>query len=360
MPLAEFYRNKKVLITGHTGFKGSWLTQILFSYGAKVVGYSLKPETEPNLFTCLKIQNKITNYFGDIRNYDYLKEVFQKEKPEIVFHLAAQPLVRESYDHPIYTFETNVLGTVNVLQAIKEVGCIKSAVLITTDKVYENKEGSIAYKEEDKLGGHDPYSSSKACAELIISSYRSSFFNPKKYGAEHNTLIASTRSGNVIGGGDWSKDRLVPDIVKSFIKSKDRLIVRSPKSIRPWQHVLEPLYGYLLLGKKLFMESKEHSGAWNFAPPESNCLEVETIVKTAMEVLRAGSYVIEEDTTKPETKILKLNADKAKDKLNWLSLLNFRETLDWTFEWYRKFYDGEDMEQYTQKQIEEFFKRIRF
>ena len=209
--LHHFFRGKKILITGHTGFKGSWLTQILINFGADVIGHSLEPNTCPNLFNILGLEKKINNYFEDIRDYNKLKEIIEKEKPEIVFHLAAQPLVRDSYDDPIFTYETNVVGTANVLQAVKETKCVKSVVVITTDKVYENREWIWAYRENDELGGHDPYSTSKACAELVVKSYIRSFFNVDNYMETHNTLIASVRAGNVIGGGDWSKDRLIPD-----------------------------------------------------------------------------------------------------------------------------------------------------
>ena len=278
--LERFFKNKKVLITGHTGFKGSWLSKILLNWGADISGIALKPDTDPNLFNILEIKKNINNYFCDIRNFKSLEKIVEKEKPEIVFHLAAQPLVRSSYDDPLYTFETNILGVVNILQIIKKINRIKAAVIITTDKVYENKKNKLSYKEDDRLGGYDPYSSSKAASELVINSYIRSFFNPKDYNKKHKTLIASARSGNVIGGGDWQKDRIIPDIVKSIYEKKEKLIIRNPDSIRPWQYVLEDLEGYLLLAKKLYQGKKEFSGAWNFGPDsKEKCLTVKELIE---------------------------------------------------------------------------------
>ncbi len=313
--LRKFFKDKKILITGHTGFKGSWITQILLNWGANISGISLRPLTAPNLFTLLNIKSKVNNYFVDIRNFKKIKEIFIKEKPEIVFHLAAQALVRESYDAPLYTFETNTIGTANVLEAIKEVISVKAAVMITTDKVYENKKEANPYKEDDKLGGHDPYSASKAAAEIVIDSYIKSFFNLKDYNKKHKTLIASARSGNVIGGGDWSKDRLVPDIIKAIFKENKKLIIRNPDSIRPWQFVLEPLYGYMLLAKKLYEGKKEFSGAWNFGPHKENYSTVRELVEEAIKILGIGSYIVKRDNTKHEAELLKLDITKAKNMI---------------------------------------------
>lgn len=283
--LLNFFKGKKVLITEHTGFKGSWLSQILLIARARVVGYALKPNTDPNLFEILELNNKVKNYYEDIRNFNKLKSVLENEKPEMVFHLAAQPLVRKSYDDPLYTYETNVIGTANILQAIKEVSTVKSAIMVTTDKVYENKEWVWAYRENDVLGGKDPYSTSKVCAEFIVRSYTEVFFNINAYNKEHPILIASVRAGNVIGGGDWSKDRLIPDIIRSLFEKNIPLILRNPKSIRPWQHVLEPLIGYLMLSKELYEGNKNFVGAWNFAPKEENFITVEEIVKKCINVI---------------------------------------------------------------------------
>src|SRR3989338_4566822 len=244
--LAEFYKGKKILITGHTGFKGSWLAKVLLGFGAKIIGYSREPPTDPNMFSILKLENKIKHYIGNITDFNKIKKILEDEKQEIVFHMAAQTIVREGYSNPIETYKTNTFGTATILQAIKETGCVKSAVMITTDKVYENTEECKLYKETDALGGHDPYSSSKASAEIIISSYIKSFFNAEDYGKKHNTLVCSVRAGNVVGGGDWAKYRLIPDIIRSFFKDNKELIIRCPESIRPWQYILEPLTGYMI------------------------------------------------------------------------------------------------------------------
>lgn len=355
--IQNFFRNKKILITGHTGFKGSWLTQILLNWGAIITGIALKPSTNPNLFDSLGIKRKINNFFVDVRNFKKVKEIILKKKPEIVFHLAAQPLVRDSYDDPLYTFETNIIGTANVLEAIKEFGEVKSAVIITTDKVYENKGSGIIYKEDDKLGGYDPYSSSKAGAEIVINSYIQAFFNPKDYGKNHKTLIASARSGNVIGGGDWQKDRIIPDIVRAVFEKKGKLKIRNPKSIRPWQYVLEDLEGYLLLAKKLYEGKKEFSEAWNFGPDiAENCLMVEELVKKSFKILKKGTYIIERDFVKHEDEIVRLNIDKARKKLKWKPKLDIDRTLECAFDWYDNFYKKNDCKDFTDRQIELFFK----
>lgn len=356
--LQKFFKNKKVLVTGHTGFTGSWLTQTLLNWGVDITGIALKPSVNPSLFYLLDIEKKINNYFVDIRNFKKVKEIFQKEKPEIVFHLAAQPLVRDSYDDPLYTFETNIIGTANVLQAIKETGTVRSAVIITTDKVYEEKGKTFHYKENDKLGGYDPYSSSKAGAEIVINSYLKSFFNPKNYKKSHITLIASTRSGNVIGGGDWLKDRIVPDIIRAVFEKKERLIIRNPGSVRPWQYVLEPLYGYMLLAKKIYEGKKELCGAWNFGPKEKNYLTVRKLVKKILKMLKRGSYVIKRDHQKHEADFLKLNIDKVKKFLGWKPTFDLDQTLKLTLDWYRSFYNQEDIIGITNQQIKSFFEEI--
>lgn len=355
--IQNFFKNKKVLITGHTGFKGSWLTQILLDWGADVIGAALRPSTNPNLFSLLKIKKQVNNHFVDIRNFKKVKEFFLKEKPEIVFHLAAQALVRDSYDDPLYTFETNIIGTANVLQAIKEFGGVKSAVIITTDKVYEEK-GKVFYKENDKLGGYDPYSGSKAGVEIVIDSYIKSFFSLKHYGKKHKTLIASARSGNVIGGGDWAKDRIVPDIIKAIFENNKKIILRNPDSIRPWQFALEPLYGYILLAKKLYEGKKEFSGAWNFGPDDKNYLRVRELVEEAIRILKRGSYIVKRDDTKHEAEHLQLDISKAKNILGWQPIFNLNKTLKFTFDWYRSFYEKKEIVDITHRQIELFFKEI--
>lgn len=355
--LPKFYRNKKVLITGHTGFKGSWLTKILLNWDAEIAGVALKPNTNPNLFSLLDIKKNIKNYFTDIRNFKRIKEIFLKEKPEIVFHLAAQPLVRDSYDDPLYTFETNIIGTANILQSIKETGTVRSAVIITTDKVYEERKNYF-YKEKDKLEGHDPYSASKAAAEMVISSYIKSFFNPKDYWKKHNTLIASARSGNVIGGGDWQKDRLLPDIVKGVFEKNEKIIIRNPNSVRPWQYVLEPLYGYLLLAKKLYEGERELSGAWNFGPKKVNYLAVGKLAEKTLKMLKRGSYVIKKDSTKYEADFLGLDITKAKTVLGWKPNLDINQTLKLTLDWYKNFYSKGNVTDITSRQIKSFFNKV--
>jgi len=355
--LQKFFKNKKILITGHTGFKGSWLTQILLNWGAKVSGVALKPNTKPSLFQILRLEKKIRNNFCDIRDFNKISEIIKREKPEIVFHLAAQPLVRDSYDNPLYTFETNIMGTANILQVIKEIDTVRAAVIITTDKVYKNKESGRPFKEDDKLGGYDPYSASKAAAEIVIDSYIKSFFSPENYKCNHSTLLASARSGNVLGGGDWSKDRIATDIVRAIFEKNEEIIIRNPQAIRPWLYVLEPLHGYLLLAKKLYSGKKEFVGSWNFGPKEGNYLTVEQLTKTAIKILGQGSYKIKPDSKKHEAMLLKLNNNKAKKLLGWKPKLQIDEILENTFTWYKSFYNGEDMIKLTNNQITSFYNK---
>lgn len=355
----KFYKNKKVLITGHTGFKGSWLTQILINWGAEVVGVSLEPNTTPNMFDALDIKSKITNYFLDIRNLPELKKIFEKEKPEIVFHLAAQPIVRVSYDFPLETISSNTLGTANVLQSIKEVGCVKSAVIITTDKVYEDKDWVYPYRENDSLGGYDPYSASKAAADIITQSYLKSFFNPKDFKNKHNTLICIARAGNVIGGGDWAPYRLVPDIIRSVYEKNEPVEIRAPQAIRPWEHVLEPLSGYLKLGERLYNEDVPMCQAWNFGPNDESFMCVEELTNNAIKILGKGKIFINKDDSKHETNILKLDVTRAKTFLKWKPTLDFKGNLDYTFSWYKNFYEkNEDVVVFTNRQINSFFNNL--
>lgn len=356
--LQIFFKNKKVLITGHTGFKGSWLTQTLLNWKVDITGIALKPSTNPSLFNLLDIRKKINNYFVDIRNFKKIKEIIFKEKPEIVFHLAAQPLVRDSYDDPLYTFETNIIGTANILEAIKEVGGVRAAVIITTDKVYEDKRNHF-YKEDDKLNGYDPYSGSKAAAEIVIDSYIKSFFNSKDYQKKHNTLVVSVRSGNVVGGGDWQKDRLLPDIIKAIFEKNEKIIIRNPNFVRPWQYILEPLYGYLLLAKSLYEGKKDFSGAWNFGPKEENYLTVRKLVEKILKMLKRGSYIIKRDPTKHEADFLRLDISKAKNILGWRPIFDLDETLKLTLDWYRGFYNKEDIIGITNQEIKSFFEKIQ-
>jgi len=326
----NIYKGKKVLVTGHTGFKGCWLSIWLCSLGAKVIGYSSDNWNNDFLYKETKLKDKLfADVKGDIRDLKKVKETFDKYKPEIVFHLAAQPIVRTSYDNPVETFEINVIGTANILDCIKNEDSVKSAVLITTDKVYKNKESSKGYNEEDELGGHDPYSASKACAEIVIDSYRKSFFN------NTDKLIASARAGNVVGGGDMAKDRLIPDCIKSINEGKT-IDIRSPDSVRPWQHVLEPLSGYLLLGKSLIERKKEFASAWNFGPEKESQIEVKKVADFVVKYAKKGSW---KDTSDPnekkhETKLLMLDIHKAKTTLKWHPKFDIQKTIKNTVEWY--------------------------
>jgi len=348
--MEKFFKNKKVLITGHTGFKGSWLTQILLNFKADVIGISLPPETTPNLFTVLKQKNKIKNYFVDIRNLNKIKNIIIKEKPEIVFHLAAQALVRDSYDDPIKTYSTNTIGTINVLEAIRKTSSVKSVVVITTDKVYENNELGISFKETDSLNGHDPYSSSKAAADIATQSYIKSFFN-KKQGPQ----VAIARAGNVIGGGDWSKDRLIPDIMYSIYEKNAQVEIRNPQAIRPWQHVLEPLFGYLTLSKGLYQKKQNFIGAWNFGPKNESFVPVGNLTKEVFKIIGKGKLKIRSEKSKHEAEILKLNITKAKNTLKWYPILNFHKNIKLTSEWYKNYYEKTiDPIKFTNNQIKRF------
>lgn len=347
------WRNKKVLITGHTGFKGGWLSLWLYNKGAKVIGYSLAPVTKPNLYESLNLDKKVTSVFGDIRDLEGIKKVVKKYKPEIVFHLAAQPLVKKSYQNPIETYETNVIGTANVLEAVRQTHTVKVVVCITTDKCYENNEWVWPYREEDKLGGYDPYSSSKACAELVIASYRNSFFSSK-----HNKVqVASTRAGNVIGGGDWSKDRLVPDIIKSIFEKKD-LEIRNPNSIRPWQHVLDPLFGYIILAEKLWANGSEYAQAWNFGPDNEGVVPVKEILNHLGKSLNKKIAVKKSNGKNPhEAGLLLLDSSKAKRKLNWIPKLKINDTIKFTADWYSAFYSKANMNEFSLNQINQYDKK---
>ncbi len=352
--LLESYKNKKVLVTGHSGFKGAWLSLWLYALGAEVIGYSLKPPTNPSLFEVLSLKDKIVSIEGDIREKNKVKEVFQKHKPEIVFHLAAQPLVRLSYNEPRLTYETNVMGTFNLLEASRETESVKVFLNVTSDKCYENKEQNIYYKESDSLGGYDPYSSSKAMSEILTSAYRNSFFNPGDLGKTHNTALASARAGNVVGGGDWAEDRLIPDCVRS-LSAKKAVLIRNPYSVRPWQFVLEPVFGYLLLGTKLLEDPLKFLGGWNFGPDNLENQTVEEIVESVIDIWGEGKFEIHKDGALHEAVLLMLDNGKAKKELGWKPLYDIDKTVDKTVSWYKKYYAGkEDMFKYSLSQIEEY------
>ncbi|EAI8833077.1 CDP-glucose 4,6-dehydratase [Campylobacter coli] len=355
--LFDIYKNKKVFITGHSGFKGSWLSLWLHYTGAKIYGYSLKPNTIPNHFDILSMQKIFEkSYFEDIDDYIKLENALLECQPEIIFHLAAQPLVRYSYRNPLETFQTNAIGTLNILNIARRLKNLKAIVIITTDKVYENKEWYWGYKESDPLGGYDPYSASKACAEIIVNSMRQSFFGVNEFKKSHNILIASARAGNVIGGGDWSEDRLIPDIIKAA-NDNSSAIIRNPKSIRPWQHVLEPLRGYLMLGEKLLEGNKEFATSFNFGPNNEGDLSVEDILKLASSFWDKISYQIQIDLNAPhEANLLMLDISKAKKMLNWIPILNSSLSIEWTIRWYKEFYEQNNI--LTMHHLEKYLEKL--
>lgn len=352
--------DKNVLITGHTGFKGSWLSFWLKKLGANVIGYALEPPTKPNMFKVLKLDEEIDSIIGDIRDIKKLQEVFQKYQPQFVFHMAAQSLVRDSYLNPKYTYEVNVMGTVNVFEAVRNTESVHVVLNITSDKCYENKEWIWGYRENDPLGGYDPYSSSKACAELATTAYRNSFFNPH-VSNKHKVSLSSVRAGNVIGGGDWAKDRLIPDCIKALVKNLN-IHIRSPSAIRPWQHVLEPLRGYLLLAAKMYENGKKYNGAWNFGPNEEDIFSVKEIVENIIKYWGNGSWKdVSQKTNEAlhETKYLKLDCNKARQILGWEPMLNINKAIELTILWYKNFYNkSTDMIKYTKDQIKRIEKEV--
>jgi CDP-glucose 4,6-dehydratase len=351
----NFYKGKRVFITGHTGFKGSWLCLLLNQLGADVYGYALEPPTNPSHFNVAKIDELVTSHIGDIRDFDNLLQVMQKIQPEIVIHMAAQPLVRESYKKPIETYAINVMGTVNLLESCRNIHSVKAIVNVTTDKCYENREWHWGYRENEPMGGYDPYSNSKACSELVTSSFRNSYFNPKDY-EKHGVALASARAGNVIGGGDWAEDRLIPDFIRA-ISTGGKVKIRSPFAIRPWQHVLEPLTGYLLLAAKLFSEGSAYAQGWNFGPDDSDAQNVEWITQTICKYWgEEASYEIDTNTQPHEANYLKLDCSKAKAELNWYPKWNIETTLKSIVDWNKAYLKKEDIREITRNQIHQYFK----
>ncbi len=353
-----FWRGRSVLVTGHTGFKGSWLSLWLSHLGARVIGYALAPSTPQSNFVVSRIGECMHSIEADVCDLERLKETVAEHRPEIVFHLAAQSLVRPSYAEPIETFRTNVLGTASVMEAIREHPSARATVIVTSDKCYENREWAWAYRENDPMGGHDPYSSSKGCAELVVASFRSSYFHPDNH-ARHGVGVATARAGNVIGGGDWSTDRLVPDILNAHGRSEE-LILRNPSAVRPWQFVLEPLHGYLELAERLYRDGPGYSEAWNFGPRQDDVLSVEALVKKLSAHLRGGiRYRVVRDTTLHEATQLRLDCSKASTKLGWRPRTSVDDALKLIADWHNQLLSGKDMRAVSLGQILEFQSLVR-
>ena len=355
--LKKIYGGKKVFLTGHTGFKGSWLLKILSLLGADIKGYALSPDGYTNLYSLISGDSLCQSVIADLRDRETLKTAITEFQPDFVFHLAAQPLVRLSYQIPSETFEVNTIGTANLLDAVRLLDKPCCSVLITTDKVYHNNEWEYPYRENDRLGGYDPYSASKACAELVIDSYRNSFFNIKSYDSHHKA-IAVGRAGNVIGGGDWAKDRLIPDIAEALSKG-EKVIIRNPTSVRPWQHVLEPLAGYLVLGAKLLAEPGKFAQAYNFGPYAVDALPVLKMVELAIECWQKGEYeILRLDNQPHEAGLLKLDISKANIELNWRPRMDARTAIKKTIDWYKKFQeDKNDILKFTDEQIMQYLNK---
>jgi len=351
---SNIFENKKVLITGHTGFKGAWLSLLLHKLGAKVYGYALAPPTRPSLFEEAQLDEFVTSTIGDIRDFQKLKATISRIKPEVIIHMAAQPLVRASYKDPIETYSTNVMGTVNLFEAIRQTSGIKAVVNVTTDKCYENREWYWGYRENEPMGGYDPYSNSKGCSELVTASFRYSFFNPKDYQL-HGVALASARAGNVIGGGDWAEDRLIPDFIRAIATGK-QLFIRSPYAIRPWQYVLEPLNGYLCLAAKLLEEGPLFAEPWNFGPDEGDAQNVEWITKKICELWGdTASYQIDTNPQPHEANYLKLDCSKAKAQLGWAPKWDIHTTINSIVDWNKARLRGEDIREICNRQINQYF-----
>jgi len=347
----NFWQGKRVFITGHTGFKGSWLSLWLSSLGTQVKGYALTPPTSPSLFNEARVNLIIDSQIGDIRDQEALHESMTSFNPDVLIHMAAQPLVRYSYDAPIETYEVNVIGTAKVLEVARSCPSLKVIVNITTDKCYENDERLQGYKEDDPMGGHDPYSSSKGCAELVTSAYRRSFFQ------DQGVSLASVRAGNVIGGGDWADDRLIPDILRSFEKNKP-VVIRNPKATRPWQHVLEPLSGYLVLAQKMYNDHREYAEGWNFGPNEEDVKPVDWILNKMISKWPDSSWELDDDSHPHEAGFLKLDISKAESKLGWKPVWELSHTIDKIISWHKAWLDKEDMQAVCLAEIEEYTKDI--
>ena len=352
--IPSFWQGKKVLLTGHTGFKGGWLSLWLSSMGAIVSGFSLKPNTSPNLFDRINVRELVKeSHYEDIRDLEKLYEVTKSFQPEIVIHMAAQPLVRNSYISPVETYSTNVMGTVNLLDVIRRLDCVKATVVVTTDKCYENKEWVWGYRENEAMGGFDPYSNSKGCAELVVSSFRQSFFGLDEF-SKHKHALASARAGNVIGGGDWSEDRLIPDALRAFDENRP-LIIRNPLATRPWQHVLEPLSGYLVLAQALYLNGIKYASAWNFGPKEGDSRQVQEVINLLIENSSQGATWRQDESEQPhEATSLKLDCSKAFYYLNWKPIWSLERAVSATTEWHNAFKEGENMQAFSLEQIRKY------
>ncbi len=349
----DFWRDKKVLLTGHTGFKGSWLSVWLQVLGAKVVGYSLPSHTQPCLFDLAQVSDRMNSIVGDVRDLAHLVEVMAEYQPEIVIHMAAQALVREGYKNPVDTYAVNVMGTVNVLDAVRQVRGIKAVVNVTSDKCYENREWIWGYRENEAMGGYDPYSGSKGCSEIVTATYRNSFFNPTEY-ERHGVGVATARAGNVIGGGDWASDRLIPDILKAW-QNEQKVIIRYPNAIRPWQHVLEPLSGYLTLAEHLYKDGASYSGAWNFGSKESDAQSVSWIIEEMANLWGKDADWEQDTLSQPhEANYLKLDCSKARSQLKWHPKLDLKTALAWIVGWTKSLQSGANMRDITINQINQF------
>lgn len=350
------YKDKKVFLTGHTGFKGSWLALWLTKLGAKVCGYSLEPNTTPSMFNELNISEKIEkSVFGNILDTQKLEKTINEFQPEIIFHLAAQPLVRLSYSEPVLTYQTNVIGTLNVLEAARKCASVKTLVNVTTDKCYENKEINRGYKEDEPMGGYDMYSSSKGCVEIMSSSFRRSFLQD-----EGTYAMATARAGNVIGGGDWALDRLIPDCVR-FINNDKKIEIRNPIAVRPWQHVLEPLSGYLLLGQKLLEEGKKYAEGFNFGPNEESVLKVAEVAQKVVENYGKGEVIVHKRDNLHEANLLMLNIEKAENILGWTPTYTANQAIKETVDWYKAFYNNSaEMYDFTINQINKYEENIKW
>lgn len=349
-PQSGFWKGKRVLVTGHTGFKGGWLCLWLQGLGARVTGYALEPPTQPSMFEAARVGDGMISVIADIRDLARLTALLQEARPEIVIHMAAQSLVRPSYADPVETYSVNVVGTATLLEALRRTGGARVMVNVTSDKCYENREWVWGYRENDRVGGYDPYSSSKGCAELVTAAFRSSFFSPARH-AEHGLGVASARAGNVIGGGDWAEDRLVPDIARAFLRG-EAVMIRRPRAVRPWQHVLEPLSGYLVLAERLWSDGPGHSEAWNFGPDEEDAWPVRAVVERMAALWGDGAtWRLDEGQHPHEAGYLKLDCAKAKSRLGWHPRWALDEALSRTVAWYKAHQAGADLRQLTRDQI---------